>query len=440
MIRARVPGMGPLHRFDSLFTRLLLAQTILAAGLTLMFYALFLVNRNITLAELYAERWAPVLARAAGLVVTPQPVSSVQVRIEPPAGSVHVGLFAPRIAALRAALAERGVPVDAVAISLDESKPIVWLHVTSARGAPQWLGVTGHLVISDWSWRLTLGLGLGLGLLVGVSWSLTRWLTRPLEQLSTRIRLQAPGGVQAGSSQTANDLGMAPEIAQIDAAFSDLLARQAQHERERAMLLAGVSHDLRSPLARIRVAAELLPDTQDITARRAAIIRNVAESDRLTESFLDFVRAGELSCDETVDLAAVARSIVAGSDHPANALSIDAPDTLPYPRCNRLLIERLLANLVDNAFKHGRAPVRLHIAQQAREIWLDVMDAGDGVPPAARQLMLEAFTRSDASRSVPGTGLGLAIVRQVASRMGGTVSFIDAGEWHGVRVVLPHVT
>lgn len=432
-------GRGLLRRLDSLFARLLLAQVTVAVGLALVFYALFLANRNITLAELYAERWAPALARAAGLVAAPQPESSVQPRVEPPVGSVHVGLYAPRIAALRAALAERGVPVDAVAINLDTSEPMVWLHVAPASGASQWLGVAGDLVISDWSWRVTLGLGLGLVLLAGVSWGFTRWLTRPLEQLSTRMSLQAPGGVQTGPPHALSGIRPAPEIIQLDAAFSDLLARQTQHERERAVLLAGVSHDLRSPLGRIRVAAELLPDTPDNAPRRASIIRNVAEADRLTESFLDFVRASELTLDETVDLAAIARTVAASFERSSQELSVDAPDALPVPRCNRLLIERLLANLLDNAFRHGHTPVRLRVAQQAREAWLEVMDAGDGVPPAARQLMLEAFTRGDPSRAAPGTGLGLAIVRQVAARMGGSVSFVDEAGGHGVRVSLPRV-
>jgi two-component system osmolarity sensor histidine kinase EnvZ len=343
------------------------------------------------------------------------------------------------MAALRAALAERGVPVDAVAINLDASAPMVWLHVAPAGGASQWMGVTGDLVISDWSWRVALGLGLGLALLAGMSWGFTRWLTRPLEQLSTRMSLPAPGGVQTGPSQTLGGIRVAPEIARLDAAFSDLLARQAQHERERAVLLAGVSHDLRSPLGRIRVAAELLPDTPDNAPRRASIIRNVAEADRLTESFLDFVRTSELTLDETVDLAAAARTAATRFERSSQELRVDAPDALPVPRCNRLLIERLLANLLDNAFKHGRTPVHLRVAQQAREAWLEVMDAGDGVPPAARQLMLEAFTRGDPSRAAPGTGLGLAIVRQVAARMGGSVSFVDEAGGHGVRVSLPRV-
>lgn len=436
-MRARLTAC--LRRFDSLFARLLLAQTIMVVALALVFGALFLAERNIALAELYAERWAPLLARAAGLVAAPQSQPNVLRRNAPPAGSLGITSYAPRIVALRKALAERGVAVDAVAISLDESPPMVWLRVVPIGGSPQWLGVAGRLVVSGWSWRVLLGLGLGFLLLVGMSWGFTRWLTRPLEQLSTRMRVQAPGSAQAESSSMLHGVHVAPEIAQIDAAYADMLTRQARHERERALLLAGVSHDLRSPLGRIRVAAELLPDTPDNAPRRAAIIRNVAASDRLIESFLDFVRVGELPCDETVDLAAVARSVATNVELPPHALRVEAPDALPWPRANRLLIERLLANLLDNASKHGRAPVRLRIAQQAREVWLDVMDAGEGVPPAARQSMLEAFTRGDASRSLPGTGLGLAIVRQVASRMGGTVSFIDEAEWHGVRVALPRV-
>ncbi len=423
----------PARRFDSLFARLLLAQTGLVLVLALVIGALFYVERNVTIARLYAERWAPPLTDAAGLA--PGPVTPVPVlrREAAPAATRMASLHAPRFAALRQALAARGVPVDEIRLSLGEPEPMVWLHVTPPQRPALWLGVSGPLVVPEWSARTLLALLLGSSLLVGVSWAFTRRLTRPLERLRARMQHHTPGAPALASGAET----LTPEIAAIDAAYRDLLARLQQHERERAVLLAGVSHDLRSPLGRIRIAAELLPDLREVRMRRESIVRNVAEADRLIESFLDFVRSGELPFDETVDLADAARAVVASFERPAHELRLAAaPESLPWPRANRLLVERLLANLVDNALKHGKPPVILTLVARDGQAWIDVEDAGEGIAPQWVDRLQEAFTRGDSSRAGPGSGLGLAIVRQVATRLGGAVSFERSDGRQRVRVTL----
>jgi two-component system osmolarity sensor histidine kinase EnvZ len=140
-----------------------------------------------------------------------------------------------------------------------------------------------------------------------------------------------------------------------------------------------------------------------------------------------------------VDLAAAARSVVAGFERPAHELDIAAPASLPWPRANRLLVERLLANLVDNALKHGKPPVRLGLGGDSKHAWISVTDAGEGMDPQTLERLQEAFTRGDGSRSTPGSGLGLAIVRQVAARLGGTLSFDHEDGEPTVRVTLGSV-
>ena len=427
--------MRLLPRLDSLFTRLLLAQLGLVAVLAVVIAALFYVERNVTIALLYAERWAPQLASAAGLTPTPASPGEVLRRDAPPASARRLWAHTPRFAALREALAARGVAVGDIALGLDAPEPVVWLQVTAPGRPAVWLGVAGQMVIPERSRRVLLALGLSGLLLVGVSWVFTRRLTRPLERLRLRMVSHAPGSPPVGPG-AAPIAAASPEIVAIDTAWSDLLARLAQHERERALLLAGVSHDLRSPLGRIRMAAELLPDNADVAARKATLVRNVGEMDRLIESFLDHVRSGELAFDETVDLAAAARAVVAGFDRPDHELSVSAPDSLAWPRANRLLVERLLGNLVDNALKHGRVPVRLSLGGTPAKAWIEVEDAGEGMPPAERGRLQEAFTRGDHSRTTPGTGLGLAIVRQIVARLGGELAFKRGPGWHRVRVRL----
>jgi two-component system osmolarity sensor histidine kinase EnvZ len=200
-----------------------------------------------------------------------------------------------------------------------------------------------------------------------------------------------------------------------------------------------VSHDLRSPLARIRLATELLPRRPDPKPHLEAITRNIDQADQLIGSFLDFVRAGALKMDETVDVAAVARSVVARFECAPEALSL-APSsaTALLPHANALLIERLLFNLIDNALKHGEAPVRVSVSGAQcggdnSQVLIDVCDAGAGLPEGQTAELMRAFARGDPSRGLAGSGLGLSIVRQIAARMAGTLRFERDAEGHHVR-------
>jgi two-component system osmolarity sensor histidine kinase EnvZ len=227
------------------------------------------------------------------------------------------------------------------------------------------------------------------------------------------------------------------EVRSIAAAYADLQARLERVERERKVMLGGISHDMRSPLARIRLAAEMLPETSDTTELVHTIVREVEHADRLVGSFLDFVAADELALDEVVDLAALARNCAAEFSWLEQPPTVDAPARLDYGPANGLLLQRAISNLIDNAYKHGRAPVRVTLRKDTDGVCIQVDDHGDGMEQGAALRLTEAFARGDDSRSVPGTGLGLAIVRQVANRLGGQMRFerIDSGQ--RVRVTLP---
>ena len=250
------------------------------------------------------------------------------------------------------------------------------------------------------------------------------------------MQAQRPGEPLRSTESVA---GATPEVAAIEAAYDELLARFERHERERSLLLAGVSHDLRSPLARIRMAVGLLRDDAADARWREAIVRNTELADRLIGSFLDHVRAGELPLEAGADLVAAAGAAVAsaGVGRGADQLQFEAPDALPLQRGHPLLLERLVANLLDNAFTHGRAPVRVVVRAEAGQAIVEVSDAGAGIPEAQRETLLQAFARGDAARGTPGTGLGLAIVARVVSRLGGTLAFGRADGRHLVRVRLP---
>ncbi|MCK9688200.1 ATP-binding protein [Scleromatobacter humisilvae] len=420
----------------TLFRRLVVAQTIGSLALVLVFGAAFYAERNRTVARLTAERWAPALRAAAGfggsVPATPTPLE-VRVSETRPAGAVPSSRWAPRIVTLRATLREDGVPAGDVVFTHGVPHPVTWIEVAGPDGRTRWLGLQDDVVESYVFRRLFIALALGLAVVSAASWALARRLTRPLEALRRRIESHDAKAAPTISADGAPTL----EIAAIETAWVALADRLARQESERALLLGGVSHDLRSPLSRIRMAAELLPDTAEVATRRAAIVRNVDVADRLIASFLDYVRATELPLAATVDIAAVARQLLETRGEPAATLALAAPARLDVPRTHELLLERLLANLVDNAMRHGQPPVLIRLAGDGRDVVVDVEDHGPGIAPEAQARMTQAFARGDASRATPGTGLGLAIVQQIVRRMGGTLSFERVEGAPCVRVRLP---
>jgi two-component system osmolarity sensor histidine kinase EnvZ len=422
----------------TLFRRLVVAQTIGAFALLIVFSGVFYVERNRTVAKLTAQRWAPALRAAAGLAEPPPSTPrSIVVSTSPrrPDGAIPSNSWAPRIASLRNTLREDGVPVGEVVFTRGSSWPVTWVEVTGVDGQARWLGIHDEVVESYVVWRLFIAMALGFAVVAAASWALARRLTRPLERL--RRRIESHDTAAEGRTPPAADGEPTLEIAAIETAFLSLAGRLAHQQSERALLLAGVSHDLRSPLARIRMAAELLPETEGIATRRASIVRNVDVADRLIASFLDYVRAAELPLESTIDLVGVAHRLVELRGEPADVLKVEAPARLDVTRTHELLLERLLANLVDNAMLHGRPPVLIRLALDGGEAVLDVEDHGPGLAPAAQERLTQAFARGDASRGLPGTGLGLAIVQQIARRMGGTLSFERVGGAPCVRVRLP---
>lgn len=411
-------------------------QALLALGLFLVFAVLFYVERNVTVARLVAQRWAPALRQAAGAPGDTAVGAPLLWRSEqPPEPVLRSRLASPRMAALADELRAQGVPLQALAFGREAGETVLWLRLRGAAGTPLWLGVPGEALVPRLPGRLLLAMLIAGVLLAGASWWFTRRLTRPLEQLRLRMAAHRPGD-PGPAPDLATEPAISSEVAAIAAAYDELLQRQERHERERALLLAGISHDLRSPLARIRMAAGLLPDDPAIAPRRESIVRNTQVADRLIGSFLDHVRAGEAALDETVDLAEIARA-AAAAPREGGALQLDAPAALRVGHASTLLIERLVANLVDNAFVHGRPPVGLRIAADGTQALIEVSDAGPGLPAGRRDELQQAFARGDAARGAPGTGLGLAIVARIVGRMGGTLEFRHEGARHLVRVRLP---
>jgi two-component system, OmpR family, osmolarity sensor histidine kinase EnvZ len=414
------------RRPQTLFVRLLVMQAALVLGLTTLFGVFFYAERNVTVSRLVAERWTPVLRQAVEAHAAPAPAPAPAAlavpllrQSETPRPSLPAPAIGPRIASLKSALFEQGVAVDRVAIGYGSSGARIWLHVPAA-GAEAWFGMPGDEILPRLPLRFIALLVFGVALVVGISTLFTRRLIRPLQQIGAAMRQQRPDLSPPQVPVPAVDAHAPPELQAIDTAWRELMARYRQHESERALLLAGVSHDLRSPLGRIRMAADLLPPEAE--ARRQSIVRNVQVADRLIGSFLDHVRAGELPLDQRCELGAVAQRVLARFEAAADTLTLRCDKPAWLDNSNAELLERLITNLVDNAFAHGRAPVQVQVRHDGDTVSLTVSDSGPGIAAAQWAAATRAFARGDVSRGSPGSGLGLAIADRIVRRTGGQLA------------------
>jgi len=221
------------------------------------------------------------------------------------------------------------------------------------------------------------------------------------------------------------------EIRTLAHAFNRMAADLKRLDEERALLLAGVSHDLRTPLSRIRLGLEMLDGKGD-AALRAGLVQDIEDIDTAIGQFLDFARVteGEAIVPDG-DLNAIAREL---RDRYARAGKDVAARLAPLPplALRPLAIQRLIANLVDNALRHGSGQIEVTTASEGGSAVLEVLDRGPGIPTGDSERMLQPFTRLDAARSGAGTGLGLAIVDRIARLHGGSVQLL-AREGGGMR-------
>ena len=431
----------PLLSGSRLFTRFFLALLVMALGLATVLGVVFYMERSRAMAELVVDRWAPALRAAAGLwtLDDPPPLRDTVVlqSEQRPPGAGAVPVYAARLGSLRDVLAERGLPPLNLAVDTHQHPAVLWIELASGpAGRPRWYGIREPSVEPSPPQRILAVTGGVVLMAAALAWWLARWLTRPLDALRQRMARFRPG--QTLGEAEAPLPGASEEVLAIDEAWQTLAKRLTRFEQERALMLAGVSHDLRSPLGRIQLAASLLPDTPEVAQRRASIERNVQVADQLIQGFLDHARIGALALDQAVDVVQVARQVVLQRHDAAEAagfaLRAELPPALVLPHSHPQLLERLLANLVDNALQYGGSPVVVRAGTQGPRFWLEVQDGGPGIPADQHEQVLQAFYRGDPGRARPGTGLGLAIVREAALRLGAQLTLHQGPAGFTVRL------
>ncbi|MFM7506939.1 MAG: ATP-binding protein [Rubrivivax sp.] len=275
------------------------------------------------------------------------------------------------------------------------------------------------------AWSAWIGLAL-LATLLG-SVAVARLINRPLKQLSFAASRIRDGDLESQLDENIPTI----EIREVNRGFNRMARELARVEEDRAVMLAGISHDLRTPLARLRLETEM--SVADEEARRNMAL-DIDQLDAIIDKFMDYARPGETEL-QVVHVSALLERATAGfRDASQIRIATRVPRDL-FVMADETELGRVFLNLFENARRYGRGTdtgiAEVQVSAQLAGTWviLSVRDQGPGVAPGKLPQLTTPFFRGDAARTAAtGAGLGLAIVDKAMQRMGGTLELANAPE------------
>jgi len=272
--------------------------------------------------------------------------------------------------------------------------------------------------------------------LIGAAF-ISRLINQPLSRISTAAR-----AVARGDSPTVLPEQGPTEIREANQSFNQMVRDLKQVESDRAVILAGISHDLRTPIARMLLEVEMAGLSEEALKGMQS---DLAQMEAIIAQFLDYARPADPERFTPHDLAASLQKIVGEYQRRSDiTITTDIPEKLSL-RCNATEIDRLVRNLIENAKRYGKTPgtlitdIDIKAYQEGSTIQLEIADHGSGLPEDQLTHVLRPFTRLDAARSqANGAGLGLAIVDRVVQRHQGKLEIKNReGGGLAVHITLP---
>ncbi|MGR3456247.1 ATP-binding protein [Pseudooceanicola sp.] len=265
------------------------------------------------------------------------------------------------------------------------------------------------------------------GLMTAIAFFYLRNQLRPVTELA-----EAAAAFGRGRSVPYRPRG-ALEVRQAGQAFLDMRTRIERHIEQRTLMLSGVSHDLRTPLTRLKLGLSMLDDED-----RVPMERDVSEMQEMIEGFLSFARGTAEDAPESVDPIALMRDLVADLQRGGTAVDLVAAEGAGRMDLRPAAIRRAVENLVGNAVRYGtRAEVSVALSERALRVRVE--DDGPGIPEASREAALRPFQRLDVARNQDrggGVGLGLSIAADVARAHGGVLRLGESEGLGGLQADL----
>jgi two-component system osmolarity sensor histidine kinase EnvZ len=265
---------------------------------------------------------------------------------------------------------------------------------------------------------------------VGGSLIFVRRLNRPLKALQDAALLVGRGQVPKSLKEEGSS-----ELIAVTHAFNQMSKGIKQLEDDRALLTAGISHDLRTPLTRIRLASEMLPESQDWV--KEGIVHDIEDMNEIIDQFIDYVRQDQQECMEASNLNDLIKDAAQVRNIEENhRITLDlAP--LPKTLIRRVALKRVLDNLIENAFRYGSDNIKITSRHNKKEkqLCFAIRDFGPGIPEKEIPGLFEPFTQGDKARGSLGSGLGLAIIKRIVEMHSGKVTLQNHAQGGLIAIV-----
>ncbi|TQP06962.1 two-component system sensor histidine kinase EnvZ [Vibrio cholerae] len=309
---------------------------------------------------------------------------------------------------------ELGSPTE-VRMALGEESYILWMKIDSLPG--QLLRIPlSELQEEDFAPLFRNSIIMALLIVIG-GWLFIRLQNRPLIALEKAAKMVGRGETPPHLPEQGT-----LEIRSVTRAFNRMSKGIQALEEDRALLMAGISHDIRTPLTRIRLATEMMSPEDSYLAE--SIISDTEECNQIISQFMDYLKPVNREAFEAVDLNDIASDVASSEGGYEVQIETELQAELTPAFGNPIAIKRSLSNLVVNALRYGNGWVKVSSGMTADKklVWLSVEDNGPGIDPSQVNKVFEPFTRGDTARGSEGTGLGLAIVKRIVSQHHGAVS------------------
>jgi two-component system osmolarity sensor histidine kinase EnvZ len=293
-----------------------------------------------------------------------------------------------------------------------------------------WVMLPRERVERQFPWEWLGWTAVALLLSLAGAWLIVSRINQPLKALAA-----AAADIGKGKTPVPLPESGPVEIETLAHSFNQMSQDLARLNADRALILAGVSHDLRTPLARLRLSTEMGESDEML---KQGMIADIGEMDSIIGQFLDFARTQSEEPLEPTDVAALAREVVEHQSRLGHTVQSNI-EAVPVRLLRRMGIKRLIANLVDNALAYGEKDVCVATRSEGDKLILEVLDRGPGIPAGEAERLKQPFTRLERARSGKGgSGLGLAIVDRIARHHGGSFDLLPReGGGLVARVSLP---
>ncbi len=348
-----------------------------------------------------------------------------------PVGKLSQPTRGGRLAYLESRLHHLISPTVRVLTTDGSDAPAVWILLKTNNG-DYWYVTQRQRFDSGFpvKWGLLLAL-LIMVTVMGVYWGVRR-INKPLRVLTDAAQSIAQGHTPDLISETEGP----QEIRALSNAFSSMQRALNAFETNRTIMLAGVSHDLRTPLSRMRLALEMMVCTDQKTLE--LMVQDLEEIDRIINQFLDFARnepENWLVPGNLNEVIRVCHERFVNRNYPVALLLEETPDIA----LNERAMERVITNLVENSLRYGAPPIEISLTRQPGCLRLCILDRGAGIPVQEVGRLMQPFTRRESARSGhPGSGLGLAIVDRIIRMHHGRFDLLPrAGGGLEARIELP---